>query len=257
MTFSIIEKIEDLFYRFFITSGEILTIFFQSIVEIRDFPHSFKRILKQMLEIGFNTLPLALMIGFFTGMIVALQTGVELKTIGLQRMVGSIVGLSLVREMGPVITAFIVSGRVGSAMAAELGTMAVSEEIDALRAIGIDPVRFIVMPRVLSSIIMLPLLTIYSIIVGAYGGALISNTYLGVDPQIYFRQMYESLVFDDISKGIGKTFIFGAIFSTVSCYMGITTVNGAEGVGKSTTRAVVISLTLILIADYFMSRFFA
>lgn len=255
--FAFADKIESYFYRLFIVSGELVTLLFWSLYEVKDFPRSFKRIMRQMLDIGFNTLPLALMIGLFTGMIVALQTGIELKSLGLQRLVGSIVGLSLVREMGPVITAFIVAGRVGSAMAAELGTMAVSEEVDALRSLGIDPVRFLAMPRIFSAILMLPLLTTYSIIVGLYGGALISQTFLGVDSIIYFKQTYESLSFNDVVKGIGKTFIFGAIFSTVSCYMGLTTLNGAEGVGKSTTRAVVISLTLILISDYFMSRFFA
>lgn len=254
---AILDKIERFFYLFFVMSGEMLSLFVLSIYEIRDFPRSLGRILRQMLEIGFNTLPLALMIGLFTGMIVALQTGIELKTMGLERAVGSIVGLSLVREMGPVITAFIVSGRVGSAMAAELGTMAVSEEIDALRGLGIDPVRYLAMPRIFSAVLMLPLLTAYSIVVGVYGGALVANTYLSLDTHIYFKQMYESLEFSDVAKGIGKTFLFGAIFSTVSCYMGMTTTNGAEGVGKSTTRAVVISLTMILVSDYFMSRFLA
>jgi phospholipid/cholesterol/gamma-HCH transport system permease protein len=253
---TLLSQLENFFYRLFVVSGEIVSLFFQSLVELRYLVRSFPRVLRQMLEIGYNSLLLAGLIGLFTGMIVALQTGLELKKLSVEQVVGGIVGLSLVREMGPVITAFIIAGKVGSSMAAELGTMSVSEEIDALRSMGINPVRFLVMPRFFAAVIMQPILTIYAIIIGIWGGALISATYLGIASQIYFRQLYRTLELEDISKGIGKTFIFAAIYSIVSCYMGMKAERGAEGVGKSTTRAVVVSLTMILVADYFMSRFF-
>jgi len=180
---------------------------------------------------------------------------VELKNLGLQQQVGTIVGLSLVREMGPVFTAFIIAARVGAAWAAEIGTMSVSEEIDALRSMGISPVRYLAMPRFLAAITMQPVLTVYSIVVGMWGGALVSVNYLGVPQLIYYKRMFRSLEIHDITLGLGKAFVFGAIFSIVCCYMGLTTKNGAEGVGRATTRSVVISLTLILVADYFITRF--
>jgi phospholipid/cholesterol/gamma-HCH transport system permease protein len=252
----VLNQLEDFFASFFTVSGDMVRLFCQSIAEIRHAGRSMPRVLRQMLEIGYNSLPLAGLIGLFTGMIVALQTGVELKKLSLEQVIGGIVGLSLVREMGPVITAFIIAGKAGSAMSAELATMAVSEEIDALRAMGINPVRYLVMPRFLASLVMQPILTVYAIIIGIWGGALISSTYLGVGSQIFFRQLYRTVEMQDISRGIGKTFIFAAIYSIVSCYMGLKAQQGAEGVGKSTTRAVVVSLTMILVADYFMSRFF-
>jgi phospholipid/cholesterol/gamma-HCH transport system permease protein len=251
----LLSRIEAFFASLFYISGQMILLFTQSIAELRFAIRSANRVLKQMLEIGYNTLPLAGMIGLFTGMIVALQTGIELKKLSIQQVIGGIVGLSLVREMGPVITAFIIAGRVGAAMAAELGTMAVSEEIDALRAMGINPVRYLVMPRFLASVTMQPILTVYAIVIGIWGGGLISSTYLGIDRIIYYNQLYRTLEVSDITKGLSKTLIFAAIYSIVCCYMGMSAENGAAGVGKSTTRAVVISLTMILIADYFMSRF--
>ncbi len=251
----ILTRIELFFVDLFGTAGGMLLLLGQCLLETRYLFSNMRRLLRQLVEVGWNTLPLATMIGVFTGMIVALQTGVELKNLGLQQQIGTIVGLSLVREMGPVFTAFIISARVGAAWAAELGTMSVSEEIDALRSLGIRPVRFLAMPRFVAAVIMQPLLTIYSIVVGMWGGAVVSANYLGVHSHIFFRKMFRSLEMHDITLGLWKAVLFGAIFSIVSCYTGLTTHNGAKGVGRSTTRAVVVSLSLILIADYFMDRF--
>ncbi len=251
----LLSRIETFFTSLFYTSGQMVLLFSQSIGQLRYAFRNANRVLRQMFEIGYNTLPLAAMIGLFTGMIVALQTGIELKKLSLQQVIGGIVGLSLVREMGPVITAFIIAGRVGAGMAAELGTMAVSEEIHALRAMGINPVRYLVMPRFLASVTMQPILTVYAIVIGIWGGGLISSTYLGIDQVIYYNQLYRALELSDITKGLSKTLIFGTIYSIVCCYMGMSAENGAAGVGKATTRAVVISLTMILVADHFMSRF--
>jgi phospholipid/cholesterol/gamma-HCH transport system permease protein len=251
----ILKRIQDFFLDLFVTAGGMVLLLVECILELRYVFANPRRILTQLLEVGCNTLPLASMIALFTGMITALQTGVELKNLGLQEQIGTIVGLSLVREMGPVFTAFIVAARVGAAWAAELGTMSVSEEIDALRSLGIRPVRFLAMPRFFSAITMQPLLTVYSIVVGMWGGALVSVNYLGVSQTIYYKKMYDSLDMHDLALGLWKAFVFGVLFSIVCCYTGLTTKNGAEGVGRSTTRSVVMSLSLILVADYFISRF--
>lgn len=253
--FTLLKKIESFFFDLFTTAGGMLLLLIQCILESRLVFSNARRILKMMLEVGWKTLPLASMIGLFTGMIIALQTGVELKNLGIHEQIGTIVGLSLVREMGPVFTAFIIAARVGAAWAAEIGTMSVSEEIDALRSLGIYPVRFLAMPRFFAAITMQPILTIYSIVVGMWGGALVSVNYLGVQRFIYYKRMFNALEMEDVTLGLGKAFVFGAIFSLVCCYMGLTTKNGAEGVGRSTTRSVVISLSLILVADYFITRF--
>ena len=233
----------------------MLILLGQCLLEARFVFAGFGRFLRQILEVGWNTLPLASMIALFTGMITALQTGVELKNLGLEQQIGTVVGLSLVREMGPVFTAFIIAARVGAAWAAELGTMSVSEELDALRSLGIRPIRFLAMPRFLAAVTMQPLLTVYSIVVGIWGGAMVSVNYLGVPSSVYYKRMFDSLEMHDLSLCLSKAVVFGAIFSIVSCHTGLVTKNGAEGVGHSTTRSVVVSLSLILVADYFITRF--
>lgn len=253
--FTVLKRIEGFFFELFTTAGGMLLLLVQCILEIRHVFSNARRILKMMLEVGWKTLPLASMIGLFTGMITALQTGVELKNLGLHEQIGTIVGLSLVREMGPVFTAFIIAARVGAAWAAEIGTMSVSEEVDALRSMGINPVRFLAMPRFFAAITMQPILTVYSIVVGMWGGALVSINYLGVPRIIYYKRMFDSLEIEDVTLGLCKAFVFGGIFSLVCCYTGLMTKNGAQGVGRSTTRSVVISLSLILVADYFITRF--
>lgn len=252
----IISKTEDLFERMFLISGGIMLLFLNSVGEIRNIRRNLDKLLRQMLEVGFNTLPLASLIGLFTGMIVALESGLELKELGLEYIVASIVGFSMMREMGPVITAMISAGRVGAAMAAELGTMTVNEEVDALRSMGINPVRFLVMPRFLATLLMQPLLTMYAVVIGIWGGSIISMSLFRIPTDQFMRSIYRVLDTEDIVFGLSKTLIFATMYSIISCYMGLTAERGAEGVGRSTTRAVVISLTMILIADYFIGRFF-
>ena len=252
---TIFKRIQDFFSDLFVTTGGMVLLLVQCIAELRYAFTSPKRVLVQMLEVGCNTLPLASMIALFTGMIITLQTGVELKKLGLEQQIGTIMGLSLVREMGPVFTAFIIAARVGAAWAAELGTMSVSEEIDALRSLGIRPVRFLAMPRFCAAVLMQPVLTVYSIIIGMWGGALVAVNYLSVPGKIYYKRMFNALEMEDLTLGLGKALAFGALFSIVCCYTGLMTKNGAEGVGRSTTRSVVVSLSLILVFDYFMTRF--
>ncbi len=233
----------------------MIQLFLRSLREARFARRKFSHVLRQMQEIGYNTFPLTAMVGLFTGMIVALQTGLELKNFSLQQIIGGIVGLSLTREMGPVITAFIIAGRVGAAMAAELGTMKVSEEIDALRAMGISAERFLVMPRVVAALVMQPILTAYSVVIGTWGGAIVSSTYLGVSYEIYWRRLRSAVEVSDFTAGLFKSLVFGAITVTVCCQQGLATTGGAEGVGRATTRSVVITLTMILVSDYLLTRF--
>jgi len=249
-------RIMNATHRLFVISGGFVVLFVQTLIELPHFWRAPGRLVRQMMEIGVHTLPLAAMIGVFTGMVIALQTGYGLKDFGLESTVGSIVGLAMVREMGPVITAFLISGRVGSAMAAELGTMAVTDELDALRVMGINPVRFLVVPRFLATLVMQPILTVYSVVIGVWGASVISRTYLRIDPSIYYRRLYETLEMVDVQQGMAKTLVFAVIISIASCRLGLTATGGAVGVGKATTRSVVVALTSILVSDYFVTRFF-
>jgi len=244
------------FHALFFYSGDMLLLLGRTVVEIPGGLLTGKRrLLRQLVEVGVNSFLLVAMISIFTGMVGALRTGYELTGFNLQEAIGTIVGLSMVTEMGPVITAVLIVGRVGSAMAAELGTMAVNEEIDALRAMGINPLRFLVVPRLLAALIMQPILTIYGTLIGIWGGALIAATYLRVPTTIYYSRLYTAVTVSHVRHGMIKSLVFAAILATVCCYMGMNTKGGAEGVGKATTRAVVISLTLVLIANYFITRY--
>jgi phospholipid/cholesterol/gamma-HCH transport system permease protein len=246
----------DFFEGLFERSGQIVLLLGQCLAELRQLPRRINPTLQCMKQFGVNTLPLAAFIGFFVGMVTALQTGMELKKLGLTDLLaGPLVGVAMMREMGPVLTAVIICGRVGAAMTAELGTMVVTEEIDVLRSLGISPVRFLVLPRFVASITMVPALTVYSVLIGIWGGALVSTRYLGVSQVVFYNELFRAVKTHDVISGMGKTFFFGAIIAIVCCHMGLTTTRGAEGVGRSTMRAVVVSLTAILISDYFLTRF--
>lgn len=216
-----------------------------------------QRFLLQLARIGADSLPLVLMIGLFTGMVLALQTGLIFKDrFGAEEQVGTAVGMVLVREMGPVITAFLLAGRAGSAIAAELGTMAVSEEIDALRSMGISPVAYLFVPRLWAMVLMEPILTVFSVMIGIWGGGLIVASVLNFPAEVYYHRLYEAVRPADIAHGFSKTFVFGALIATISTHMGLRASRGAEGVGRATTGAVVVSLSMVLIADYLMTSFF-
>lgn len=246
--------IESAFGRLFLVSGGVLLLFFQSLGQLRLTSRDMKRLLRQMVSIGVNTLPLAAAIGFFTGMIFALNMGIPLRDFGVQDTIGGILGVAIVRELAPVFTAFILAARVGAAMTAELGTMAVSEEVDSLRVMGIRPSRYLAMPRIVSSLIMNPLLTVYSTATGLTGGALLSYAYLGVSHQTYWDRVFRIVDMREVSTGLAKALAFGALYSTICVYHGLTTTGGAEGVGRSTTSSVVMSLTAILVADFLLTR---
>jgi phospholipid/cholesterol/gamma-HCH transport system permease protein len=217
-------------------------------------PFDAKLILQQMVKIGFESVPVAVITALFTGMVLALQAGytLETKIKGVSQFLGSVVTLSLVRELGPVLTAMVIAGRMGSAVAAEIGTMQVTEQIDALYTLAANPVKYLAVPRFLAFTFMLPLLTIFADLVGWAGGLFVSSLKF-TSSTVYIESTRTSLETGDIMGGLIKSIFFGAIIAVVSCRQGFATTNGAEGVGKATTNAVVFSFMLILISDYFLT----
>jgi len=236
--------------------GEMIILLYQTLFFFKEAPRNLHSIATQMMIIGYETLPVASVMAFFVGMVLALQTGVELNKYGGQNIIGAIVGHSMVRELGPVMTSFLVAGRAGSAMAAEIGVMKVYEEIDALKTLDIHPVRYLAMPRMIACLICLPALVIYADLVGIAGGALISNFHpqIFVSYWIYYDSIHDALKLKEIGIGLIKAVTFGGIIALVCCYIGFTTSGGPRGIARSTTRSVVLSFMMILIADYFLTR---
>jgi phospholipid/cholesterol/gamma-HCH transport system permease protein len=217
-------------------------------------PYDVPEHFRQMVRVGVDSIPVVFLTTLFTGMVMALQTFHGFARFHAEGFVGSVVALSLTRELAPVLTALMVTGRVGSAMAAELGTMRVTEQIDALTALGTEPVQYLVVPRVVSSVLMMPLLVIMGDAIGMYGGYLVAVQLLGANPVTYIDNSFQFLEVSDVTSGIVKAAVFGLIFSLVACVRGYYTEGGAEGVGRSTTRAVVGGSLSILFADFFLTK---
>jgi len=212
--------------------------------------------LDQMYKIGVTSLPLVFLTALFTGIVLALQSAYQLKLFGAQQFTSDLVALSITRELGPVLTAMVVAGRVGASIAAEIGTMKVTEQIDALRALATDPVRYLVVPRFIATFFMLFILTIYADIVGMVGGWAIAVFKLDINSYQYVKRAFTVLMFKDVSTGLIKALAFGAIISLVGCYFGLKSRGGAEGVGKATTTAVVSALILIIAMDALFTAIF-
>lgn len=242
---------------FFQTTGEIVRLFIESVYWCKSAFSNKDKVFRQIAEIGNYTLPVAALISIFIGGVLALQSGPTLALFGLEENIGGLVGLSMVRELGPVMASILVAGRVGSAMAAEIGSMSVYDEIDALKTMDINPVRFLVMPRVLASFITLPFLVIYMDVIGWIGGAVVSaaNPEINVSMNKYFDNLSFYVGIPDVLNGLVKAAVFGIIISTVCCYVGLKTKGGPREIGSSVTRSVVLSFILILIFDYFLTRF--
>jgi phospholipid/cholesterol/gamma-HCH transport system permease protein len=219
-------------------------------------PIDVRNLLKQIEEVGIKSIPVVLITGAFTGMVLALQSYTGFKRFNAEAFVGTVVALSMTRELGPVLSGLMVSGRVGSAMAAELGTMQVTEQIDALYTLATNPIKYLIVPRFLASVIVMPILTLFADVVGILGGYLVSVNLLGSNPTIYLRRTFDYLDLEDFYTGLLKSVVFGMIIAIVGCYQGFHTQGGAEGVGKATTKAVVMSSLLILIANYFITALF-
>ena len=218
-------------------------------------PYDVPELLRQMVRVGFDSIPVVLVTTLFTGMVLALQTFNGFARFHAENLVGSVVALSLTRELAPVLTALMVTGRVGSAMAAEIGTMRVTEQIDALTSLATEPVQYLIVPRVTASVLMMPLLVIMGDAVGIYGGYLVAVQLLGANPVAYLDNSFQYLhVSDDVVSGIIKAAVFGLVFSLIACVRGYMTTGGAEGVGRSTTRAVVAGSLSVLVVDFFLTK---
>lgn len=210
----------------------------------------------QLYITGIKSLGVITIVAAFTGMILALQTGLELRRFGLQQNIGTAVSVTMLREMGPFMCALIIAASVGSAIAAQVGTMVVSEEISALEIMSINPVRFLVMPRLVALAIMMPLLTVYTNILGIVGGAVVGATQLEVSFQAYFDNARLYAENKDLYVGLLKAFVFGVVIATTACHQGFAATEGAVGVGQATRRTVIISFLTILVLGYMLTRVF-
>jgi phospholipid/cholesterol/gamma-HCH transport system permease protein len=226
-------------------------------------PFYWRDALQQMDVIGVGSLGIVLLTGLFTGMVLSLQSSIEMRQFGATIYIGRLVGSSMVRELGPVLTALMVAGRVGAGIAAQLGSMKVTEQIDALNVLGTDPIKKLVTPRLVAAMLMLPVLTVITDLIGILGGLLIAVVKLDLTADLYMRTVYQTLaesgfifrfVPKDVLAGLIKPFFFGAIIAMTGCYFGLQTRGGTEGVGVSTTRAVVTASILILAVDYFLTQ---
>ncbi len=209
---------------------------------------------EQMDIIGVGSLPIVLLAGLFIGVVMVLQTAAQFERFGQTALTGDVVAIALVRELGPTITGLLVAGRNASGIASELGSMLVTEQVDAMRAMGTDPTRKLVAPRVIATVLMLPLLTAMTDFVGLIGGFLASSFELRLDPVQYWTRAIHALEFSDLMQGMSKPFVFGFILSTVGCFHGLTVRGGTQGVGRATTQAVVVSSVFILVVNAFLTK---
>ena len=219
-------------------------------------PFYFKEILEQLYQVGNRSLSIVILTGTFTGMVMAFQTGVEMERFGAKAYIGSVVLVSLVRELGPVLTALVVAGRVGAGITAELGSMKVTDQIDAMRAMAADPYKKLVLTRLAALLIMMPILVAVADLLGFFGGAIISVTNLNVGYTLYKSTALNNIFLMDLISGIVKPLVFALIVGTIGCYLGMTTTGGTKGVGSSTTLSVVISSIFIFVFDFILTKLF-
>ena len=241
--------------NFFREVGRFAHVLWRTVVWTPRRPWDVRELLRQMLRVGVNSLPVILLTAMFTGMVMALQTFTVLARFGAERYVGSLVSLSMVRELSCVLGGLVIAGRAGSAMGAELGTMRVTEQIDALEVMATDPIHYLVVPRVWATVFVMPLLVVVSDAIGIYGGYLVSVVLMGANPVSYMENTFRFMDLPDLTSGLIKAAFFGMLIAVVGCQQGLYTRGGAEGVGRSTTRSVVLSFLLIMVANYFLTRF--
>ncbi len=219
-------------------------------------PRQMGRLIEQCYLIGYTTLPIVAILSFFIGSVLALQAGYSMQNFGAKQFIGALVGLSMARELGPVMVSILLTGRVGSAIAAELASMKVYQEVDALVTMNIPPARMLVLPRLAAVLLMMPVLTIIANLVGWFGGAIISSatSFIAIDPASYFATMRQQMKFEDVMNGLVKAEVFGFGVVLVCCSIGLATRGGPREIGGAVTRAVVVSLILILVLDYFVTK---
>lgn len=236
--------------------GEMVLLFWRTLLAFPAAWRQRRKVFDQFFEIGNASLLMVCILSFFIGGVMALQTGPVLAERGLVAAVGSVVGISICRELAPVMMAILIAGRIGSAMAAEIGSMRVYQEIDALRTMNISPIHYLVLPRLVAILIALPLLVTFSILVGWLGGAVVcyANDRIDIPFQSFFSSLRDVVHLKDVANGVFKSFIFAGIVGVVSCHQGLITRGGPRGIGRSVTKAVVNSIVLIVIFDYILTR---
>jgi phospholipid/cholesterol/gamma-HCH transport system permease protein len=237
--------------------GEIVLLCWRTLCALPFAWRQRQKVFEQFFEIGNASLLMVCVLSFFIGAVIALQTGPVLVGRGLASAVGGLVGISLAKELAPVMMAILIAGRLGSAMAAEIGSMRVYQEIDALRTMNINPVHYLVLPRVLAMSVALPLLVVFAVLVGWFGGAVVAetNNQINVPFATFFDSLRNTVDVADVANGLFKSFCFAVIIGVVSCHQGLATIGGPRGIGRSVTKAVVNSIVLIVIFDYILTRF--
>jgi phospholipid/cholesterol/gamma-HCH transport system permease protein len=236
--------------------GSTLVLLARAARHVGTLPRQFARFVEQCYLIGYTTMPIVAILSFFIGSVLALQAGRSMQDFGTQQFIGSLVGLSMARELGPVMVAILLAGRVGSAIAAELASMKVYQEVDALETMNIPPARMLVLPRLAAIVVMMPVLTIIGDLVGWFGGAIVAKytKIISIEPESYFAVLRRYTHFSDVFNGLLKAELFGFVVVLVCCNIGLNTRGGPREIGASVTRAVVVSLILILVLDYFVTQ---
>ena len=242
---AVLENVEEM--------GKIVLLFISVLAWMFRPPLKLRNIFKQMEFVGVKSIFVVVLTGTFTGMVMALQGYHGFRMFGAESLVGGTVALGMTRELGPVLTSLMVTARAGSAMAAELGTMRVTEQIDALYVMAVNPVKHLIVPRVIAGVLMVPLLTVVADFVGILGGYFVGVHILGINSGVFVKNITRLVELDDIYNGLVKAACFGLILSLIGCYKGFNTRGGAEGVGRATTEAVVLASITILISDYFLT----
>ncbi len=256
MILGLVEKMSVMVKGFFRYVGELSLLSGRIMVATFTPPFSGYRFLVQARRVGPGSFLIACLVALFVGMIIALQMAYMMLKLSAEIYIPNVIAVSLTRELGPVLTALIVAGRVGAGITAEIGTMAVTEQVDALKAFATDPVRYLAVPRFWALAVMLPVLTLFAVIIGIYGGFLICHYKLSINAHMYWSMVFDALVVKDIVTGLVKTIFFGMIIAVVGCYEGLNVKGGADGVGRATTMAVVRSFIMIIMFDCFFTFIF-
>lgn len=237
-------------------SGGMLLLFLSAFRWAAVPPYRVRHTVEQMVKIGVNSLPIVTLTNFFIGVVIAFQSAYQMKKVSAEIYIPSLVAISICREIAPVITGLVVAGRIGASIAAEIGSMKVTEQVDALEALAANPVKYLVVPRFLALVLTLPLLTVYGDMIGIAGGYAVSTLKLGLSSSMYMKMTFLPLELKDIFTGLFKTIVFAALIGVISCYQGLRVEGGAEGVGAATTRAVVLSFVCIIVSDAFFTILF-
>lgn len=243
------------FAKLIYDSGRIFLLLVETFIWAFRPPFRFKVLLKQIEFIGINSISVVILTGTFTGMVFAFQSYIGFSKFGAEYMVGTVVALGMARELGPVLSAIMVAARAGSAITAEIGTMRVTEQIDALYSLAVEPVQYLILPRIVAGMIVMPILNALAVFCGTVGGYFVGVKILGINKTLYLQNMYRYIDLEDFYNGMVKAFVFGIILTLVGSYKGFYTKGGAAGVGQSTTESVVLSCVLILVFDYILTAF--